>query len=257
MIKVPGNIHPHSASRLLWFVSLAAFLLVSATALAGVQFPAELSGLWQPDRWAKWVADYKPYAIILGIMMGMFGLKMYYVLIGLAGAALGALLGYSAGEALGGFGVVGALVGALAIGIVSVLLHRVFVFLLAALIGYSLGMYITKDPTASIVIAVLVGAAGIVSYQLGILLFTAIAGAFLLSLAGYGKLYWWVMVFGTFAGGLIQVFTYTNPVSKSSKTAMMLKGFREKLAFWRRFQRGRKRASAPSQHPRHPEDHHN
>jgi len=256
MFKAPDRIHLYPASRLLWLLSLIAVVLASAPALAGGPIPHELAGLWDPGKWGKWVGDYKPYAIILGIMMGMFGLKMYYVLIGLAGAALGALLGYSAGEALGGFGVVGALVGALAIGIVSVLLHRVFVFLLAALIGYSLGMYITKDPTASIVIAVLMGAAGLVGYQLGILLFTAIAGAFLLSLAAYGELYWWVMVFGTFVGGLIQVFTYTNPVSKSSRTALMLKGFREKLAFWRRFQRGRKRASTPSQHPRHPEDHH-
>ena len=233
------------ANVLFWgILGVLGIALLAMPAMAAVRIPPELAVLWEPQQWGRWVTEYRPYAIILGIMMSIAGLKMYYVLIGLAGAAIGALVGYSAGEGLGGFGVVGALVGAVALGILAVLLHRVFVFLLAAVLGYALGMYLTENSTAALVIAVLVGVAGLLSYQMGILLFTAIAGAFLLSLAAYKELYWWVMVFGTLAGGLIQTLTYNNPVSKSSKTARWLKSFRERLMFWRHMGRGRKQRSS-------------
>lgn len=231
-------------------------LAIPEVAQAGFMDSLRSLELQNVSKWVSRITEYRPYVILGGILLVFGGLKLYYVIVALSGGAIGGILGYAGGESLGGYGPIGALVGALALAIAAVLLHQLFVFVLSAIPGYLLALHLGGDVTAAIVVAVVTGVVGVLLYQVGVILFTSVLGAFFLSMAAYGRLSWWVLVFGSLAGLLIQTFTYSEGRRPGNRFTQFLLSLRNRFReLFKAVGVTPKRRDGNSGHPRHPGPH--
>ena len=159
----------------------------------------------------SYAKEYRWLFGVLGAILIVAGFRLYYVFIGLAGVAVGALIGYNIGLPFGGqahgWALIGTLVGGLVGGALSVVLHPVGVFLLGAIPGIILRLNGFSNSLIALGIAVVLGFLALALFGFALMILTSLLGGICLSYAIYGNLQWWIPVAAVAVGLVVQSFT--------------------------------------------------
>ena len=191
-------------------VSTAVFCLVYLAVRHGWAGPMEA---WAAkvkggvEQLAGVLAKYNWLFGVGGVILIIFGFRLYHFLVTIAGALAGGAFGYVIAGGAGLPGVIAGIAGLIVGGFAAFMLHNVAVFFIAAWPGYLLGMDLFGHMLAGLAAAAVTGIIGLAFFGIGIVLVTSFAGGALLSISLYGHFELWVAGICTGIGFFVQGMT--------------------------------------------------
>ena len=189
---------------LLLFLTLA---LYAPVALASLLDTAADQIRSSGDRALSLITRYNWLTGIVGALLIIYGYRLYFLVVALAGIVVGGTFGHELVAGPQWATLVAALVGALVGGALSVMLHGVAIFALAAVPGYLLGIKFGGAVLWGVLGGVLSGALGIVLTGIGVAAATSFAGGLMLSMVIFGHQKIWFAVTCIFIGLILQGLT--------------------------------------------------